>query len=204
MNRKTSFIFRLYILLCISIIPLFIIHLMSSNWLSTGMCLLTIFFMSIPFLLERKYKLVIPQGFLTVLILFFYASMFLGTANHFYIWFWWWDKMLHGSSGFIFAHMGFLLMIYLCPNLKEDTQHSRILAALFAFSFSVAAGGVWEIYEYTMDSIFGTFYQGVEIDDTMLDIILDALGSLVFAFVLYFVPYSKFNRLLNILSVMKK
>ncbi|MGI1659708.1 MAG: hypothetical protein ACRKFN_12065 [Desulfitobacterium sp.] len=204
MDRKKSFIFWLYILLCASIIPMFLVHFTSSNWLSTGMCLLTWLFMSIPFLLERKYKLLIPQGFLTVLILFFYASIFLGTANHFYMRFWWWDKMLHGSSGFIFAQMGFLLMMYLNPTHKQDSRHSNILAALFAFSFSVAAGGVWEIYEYTMDSIFGTLYQGVGIDDTMLDIILDALGALVFAFVLYFGPYSKFKRLLNILSVMKK
>ncbi|MEL1134294.1 hypothetical protein AAC978_03835 [Desulfitobacterium sp. THU1] len=160
--------------------------------------------MSIPFLLEKKYKLLIPQGFLTVLFLFFYASMFLGTANHFYIRFWWWDKMLHGSSGLIFAQMGLLLMMYLNPTLEQESRHNRILAALFAFSFSVAAGGVWEIYEYSMDSIFGTLYQGVGIDDTMLDIILDALGALFFAFVLYFGPYSKFKRLLNILSVMKK
>ncbi|EHL04360.1 hypothetical protein HMPREF0322_04870 [Desulfitobacterium hafniense DP7] len=186
MKRTRPLVFWLYILLCLTIVPMTFVHLARLNWLSTGMCLLTLLFMSIPFLLETKYKLTIPREFLTALILFLYASMFLGTANRMYDVFWWWDKMLHGASGFIFAQMGFLLLMFLDARQKQDSGRSRLLAALFAFSFSLAAGGVWEIYEYTMDCTFGTLYQGVGIHDTMTDIILDALGSLVFALLLYF------------------
>lgn len=193
MNRKQPLVFWLYILLCITIIPMTFIYLARLNWLSTGMCLLTLVFLSIPFILEAKYNLTIPRGFLTVLILFLYGSMFLGTANRLYDFLWWWDKMLHGASGFIFAHMGFLLFRVLDPTQKQDTRASRLLAALFAFSFSLAAGGVWEIYEYTMDCTFGTLYQGIGIHDTMRDIILDALGSLVFALFLFFQRERKFQ-----------
>lgn len=186
MKRTRPLVFWLYILLCLTIVPMTFVHLARLNWLSIGMCLLTLLFMSIPFLLETKYKLTIPRGFLTALILFLYASMFLGTANRMYDVFWWWDKMLHGASGFIFAQMGFLLLMFLDARQKQDSGRSRLLAALFAFSFSLAAGGVWEIYEYTMDCTFGTLYQGVGIHDTMTDIILDALGALIFALLLYF------------------
>ena len=168
-------------------------HLAGFNYLATGMCVLTILFMSIPFFLETKYLLTIPRSFLAVLIIFLYASVFLGTANRFYDVFWWWDKMLHGASGFIFAHMGFLIVMLLDPNQKQDTRSSRILGALFAFSFSLAAGGVWEIYEYSMDCTFGTRYQGDGIHDTMKDIILDALGALVFALLLYFQGKHRFQ-----------
>ncbi|AFM00421.1 hypothetical protein Desde_2037 [Desulfitobacterium dehalogenans ATCC 51507] len=193
MKRKKPFVFWLYILLCITIVPMTFFHLARLNWLSTGMCLLTLFFMTLPFSLETRYKLTIPRGFLTVLILFLYASIFLGTANRFYSVFWWWDKMLHGASGFIFAHMGFLLLMFLDPRQKQDSIMSRILAALFSFSFSLAAGGVWEIYEYTMDCTFGTLYQGIGIHDTMGDIILDALGALLFALLLYFQGNRRFQ-----------
>lgn len=186
MKRTRPLVFWLYILLCLTIVPVTFLHLARLNWLATGMCLLTLLFMSIPFLLETKYKLTIPREFLTALILFLYASMFLGTANRMYDVFWWWDKMLHGASGFIFAQMGFLLLLFLDPRQKQDSGRSRLLAALFASSFSLAAGGVWEIYEYIMDCTFGTLYQGVGIHDTMTDIILDALGALVFALLLYF------------------
>lgn len=186
MKRTRTLVFRLYILLCLTIVPMTFVHFARLNWLSAGMCLLTLLFMSIPFILEAKYKLTIPRGFLTVLILFLYASLFLGTANRMYDVFWWWDKMLHGASGFIFAQMGFLLLMFLDPRQKQDTVKSRFLSALFAFSFSLAAGGVWEIYEYTMDCTFGTLYQGVGVYDTMTDIILDASGALVFALLLYF------------------
>jgi len=50
-----------------------------------------------------------------------------------------------------------------------------------------------EIYEYTIDCNFGTRYQGVGIHDTMRDIILDALGALIFALLLYFQGKRKFQ-----------
>lgn len=197
MNQKRPLVFWLYIILSLTVVPMLFVHLANLKWLGAGMCVLTLIFMTIPFRLEAKYNLKIPRSFLTVLIIFLYASVFLGTGNRFYEVFWWWDKMLHGSSGYIFAHMGFLILMFLDPRQKQDTLPSRILAALFAFSFSLASGGVWEIYEFSMDHAFGTLYQGIGIDDTMWDVILDALGALVFALVLYFQGSRKFQPILR-------
>ena len=67
---------------------------------------------------------------------------------------------------------------------------SPVFIAVFAFCFALALGAVWEIYEFTMDSVFGTNMQKYMLDngtaligqaalqDTMKDIIVDAIGAL--------------------------
>ncbi|NMA70263.1 MAG: hypothetical protein GX958_12740 [Desulfitobacterium sp.] len=181
MKYRLNFSLWLFIILSLSIVPIIGVHLLTSRFFAVFMSLLAIFFMTIPFYLEKTFHLKFPQGFLIILLLFLYASVFLGTANDFYAYFWWWDKMLHGFSGFIFAYMGYLIHHYLDPNFSLNSLSRKVLAALFAFSFALAAGGVWEIYEYTIDSFFGTQYQGVGIHDTMQDIIMDTLGAVAFS-----------------------
>jgi uncharacterized membrane protein YjdF len=56
--------------------------------------------------------------------------------------------------------------------------------ALFAFLFAVTVGVIWEIFEFSMDSIFGMDMQktmlGDEsgLTDTMFDLIVDNVGAL--------------------------
>lgn len=193
MKNMKRFTFWLYILLSSSIILAGFKEIYQSNWASFGMSILTLVFMSLPFLIEKRFRLEFPRKFISALLLFFYAAMFLGTANHFFIRFWWWDKILHGFSGLIFANLGFLIAMFLNRSQKLNTELSRILVALFSFCFAVASGAVWEIYEYSMDKSFGFLYQGVGIDDTMTDIIFDTLGALIFALFLLFQGKGKFK-----------
>lgn len=189
------FTFRLYILLSVSIILAGFGEIYQSNWASFGMSMLTLIFMSLPFLIEKRLRLEFPRRLISVFLLFLYAAIFLGTANHFYVRFWWWDKMLHGFSGLIFANLGFLIAMYLHPSRKMDSRLSRSLVALFSFCFAVASGAIWEIYEYSMDKTFGFLYQGVGVDDTMTDIIFDTLGALIFALFLFFEKKGKLKGL---------
>jgi hypothetical protein len=43
----------------------------------------------------------------------------------------------------------------------------------------MALGAVWEIFEYGMDQIFGLNMQKSGLQDTMWDLIVDALGALL-------------------------
>ena len=63
---------------------------------------------------------------------------------------------------------------------------SPILIVIFGFSFAVAIGSIWEIFEFTMDSILGFNMQKSGLIDTMSDLIVDAIGAAVAAFVGYF------------------
>ena len=162
------------------------IALFNRNWEYVGMAVLTLIVMLLPSIIEKRFKLEIPDGFEIILILFIYAAIFLGSLHQFYFRFWWWDKMLHSLSGLIFGNIGFLIIRYLNSNNKMNIYLSPIFVALFTFCFAVAIGAIWEIFEYTMDRFFGFFMQRGSLDDTMIDIILDTLGALVFATLGYF------------------
>ena len=64
--------------------------------------------------------------------------------------------------------------------------------ALFALMFSVGLGAIWEIFEYSMDTIFGMDMQKEMLGDvsgltdTMWDLIVDTIGALIVALIGYF------------------
>lgn len=66
----------------------------------------------------------------------------------------WWDKLLHISGGVAFALVGAAIF------QKADGQRrNRILAAVFAFCFSVTLAAMWEFFEFGSDRLFGTDMQ---------------------------------------------
>lgn len=105
-----------------------------------------------------------------------------------------WDTFLHAFSGSVLAAFGFALVDLLNkPGVKGEL--SPFFVGLFAFSFALAVGALWEIYEYSFDHILGMNMQrflsadGVVLSgqealyDTMKDIIVDCIAALVTAFV---------------------
>jgi hypothetical protein len=58
-----------------------------------------------------------------------------------------------------------------------------VFVALFAFLFAVSVGALWEIFEFSMDRVFGTtmqkpmFQDPSGLTDTMWDLIVDTLGA---------------------------
>lgn len=50
---------------------------------------------------------------------------------------------------------------------------------MFAFLFCVGIGGMWEIIEYGLDNFLGTNMQVNSLDDTMIDLMLNALGGFI-------------------------
>ena len=57
---------------------------------------------------------------------------------------------------------------------------TRTAIIAFILTFTLAAGVVWEIYEFTCDQVFGTDLQHGNID-TMVDLIVDLIGALIVA-----------------------
>jgi uncharacterized membrane protein YjdF len=78
---------------------------------------------------------------------------------------------------------------------KINIKRSPIFVAFFSFCFAVAMGAIWEIYEYSMDKSLGLFMQRGSLDDTMIDIILDTVGALIFAILGYFKHKDKLRRM---------
>ncbi len=53
------------------------------------------------------------------------------------------------------------------------------MVSLFSVSFSLAAGAVWEIFEFLLDRTLGLNMQKSRLVDTMTDLIIDFTGACI-------------------------
>jgi uncharacterized membrane protein YjdF len=139
----------------------------------------------LPVLLERRFHVHIPPQFQLFAIAFVFGSLFLGEVHSYYTRFWWWDLVLHAMSGFLLGIVGFLL-VHLLNEAEEIGIHMKPgFVAFFAFLFALGMGVLWELFEFAMDTFFGTNMQKAMLGDpsgltdTMLDLLVDAAGALV-------------------------
>ena len=133
----------------------------------------------LPLLLGQRFQVKIPHEFESLAVVFVYMSLFLGEVQGYYARFWWWDIVLHTGSGFVSGILGFLLVYVL--NEKEDIEldlHPKYIA-FFAFIFAMGMGAGWEIFEFSMDLLFGMNMKKSRIVDTMWDLIVDGVGALI-------------------------
>lgn len=137
----------------------------------------------LPDFIEKKSIIHFPIEFEFVIILFIYASIFLGEVNKFYDIFWWWDIALHTISGLAIGFAGFMILFTLYN--KRKIESSAFIIAFFSFMFAIGIGTIWEIFEFSMDQIFKLNMQKSGLVDTMSDLIVDSIGALVTSFIGY-------------------
>lgn len=175
---------------------------------------LTLFLTHILAFLENKRVLRLPRVMMMALVVFIYASLFLGEAANFYERFWWWDDLLHTFSGLIFGIVGFLLVYVL--NARYELRISPLLIAVFSLTFAISIGVVWEIFEFTTDALLGTnmqkwnvdpntillgkSYQGLGLRDTISDLIVDTIGGMVAAVLAYYLYATNKQRTLRVMQ----
>lgn len=161
------------------------------QWLTAVLTVGIIGITMVPFFLAKFFGVFIPPEFVLLGIAFVFASLFLGEVHAYYSRFWWWDMALHSGSGFSLGIIGFLLVHVLNETEEIGVYMKPGFVAFFAFLFAVGIGVLWEIFEFSMDSIFGMNMQKEMLDDpsgltdTMLDLIVDTLGALVISILGY-------------------
>jgi len=143
---------------------------------------LTLILTYIPTVFKKNYK--IPLEFEVLIVLFIYATLFLGGVQKFYKTIWWWDSLLHLGSGIGLGFVGFIILYML--RQEKKLKADPFIIALFAFLFAVGIGAVWEIYEFSVDNIFGWNMQDSGLRDTMGDLIVDSIGALIASISGYF------------------
>ena len=176
--------FAVPFVLALSLVPAIVLSIFAGNWQSALLAGATMLFILVPFVLSNKLDIYIPRTFSFALAFFVYATLFLGEANRFYYDVWWWDIMLHSGSAFAFGLIG--LVVLLLTLSKKAIQANPFVLSLFAFSFAVMVGVLWEIFEFAGDQLFGMDMQKEGLMDTMWDLIVDTLGALVAAVIGYF------------------
>ncbi|NLI39141.1 MAG: hypothetical protein GX384_07355 [Clostridiaceae bacterium] len=168
-------------------------------------CILGLVVMMLPSVIERKWSIAIPNFMYVLYFIFLYCAIYLGEVRNFYYAIPYWDLILHAFSGAMLGALGFTIVIMLNHTKGINLHLSPFFAAVFAFCFALTIGAVWEIYEYIIDSTLGLNMQkymlkdgtpliGREaLNDTMEDIIVDAISALVMTIVGYiYVKKKKF------------
>ena len=189
-GRALKGIDKIKIIICIGLRAIVaigaVLSLIDSDWEKFALSLLVLFTLFLPSIIEKKFCVEYPNFFEVIIVAFLFCSIYLGSINSFYDMIWWWDLVLHALSGIIIAAIGFSLVDILNSNERLALKLSPIFVALFSFSFALALGTIWEIFEFAMDSIFGMNMQKSGLVDTMWDLIVDAVGALIFSVVTYY------------------
>lgn len=166
-------------------------HVKSDYVLMLLQCLLGLSVMSLPSFLKKHLSFELPNSMCIIYFLFLFCSIYLGDVQDFYYIIPHWDTILHCFSGVMLGALGFSLVKILNDSERVNIVMSAGFICLFAFCFALACGAVWEIYEFTADSVFGLNMQshrledgtqliGLEaVSDTMYDLIIDSIGALI-------------------------
>jgi uncharacterized membrane protein YjdF len=153
---------------------------------------------TIPGRVEKKFHVHIPSHMMIPFVIFLYCAIFLGEVRSYYYRFVGWDTVLHFFSAGMLATLAYSIVSILNRSDQVPVSLSPGFLALFAFCFAVAAGAIWEIYEFAGDSLLGMNMQkwrteaGVPLvgqaalADTMKDIIVDVLGAGIISLSGYF------------------
>lgn len=160
-------------------------------------CLVGIFAMLLPKFLHERISIRIPAGMMLLYAIFLYCSIYLGEVRSFYYHIPHWDTILHTFSGLMLGILGFSFITILNGTEKVPINLSPIFVVIFAFSFAVTLGVIWEFYEFFADGILGTNMQKFATEvgekmigraalmDTMKDLLVDSIGAFVAAVIGY-------------------
>lgn len=173
-------------------------HSDSDYLLMLMQCILGLITIHLPSILERKLRFELPSLLYTFYIIFLYCAIFLGEVRSFYYLVPQWDTVCHFCSSMMMGFFGLMVVTILNRDKHLSVSLSPFFVCLFAFCFSVTLGSIWEIYEFAADGLFsmnmqkftladGTVLVGhAALADTMKDIIVDVLGSLLASVIGYF------------------
>lgn len=146
-------------------------------WSLAFVSLATLLLSLAPLVVARWADIKVPPSFIAAIVLFVGGTVFLGEVYDFYGRFWWWDIMMHGGSAIGFGLIGFILVFMMFQG--DRFAAPPVAVAFFAFCFALSIGALWEIFEFSMDQLFGFNMQKSGLVDTMGDLIVDTLGALI-------------------------
>lgn len=166
-DNKGAFAF--YIVLRVLVLLTLIRNLMTGNYESAAICVLSLLLFLVPAFLQDVMDVSIPPVFRGIIFAFIFAAEILGEVNHYYARIPGWDTMLHTINGFLFAAVGFSL-VYLLNRGSKNINLSPFYLTLVAFCFSMTIGVLWEFFECSMDLAFNL--------DMQKDFIVQQFGTI--------------------------
>ncbi|GHU80924.1 membrane protein [Clostridia bacterium] len=128
-------------------------------------CLLGIGIVFLPSVLEKHWKLTITNRMYILFVLFLYCGIVLGEVRSFYYKIPHWDSFLHLFSGAMLGVVGFSVIDILNDSKSVRVHMTDKFVAVFSFCFALSLGTLWEIYEFTVDSVATLNMQKYALED---------------------------------------
>lgn len=150
------------------------------------------------YIIQKLFKIRINEVINLIYIIFIFMAHFLGVICELYNYIYWFDKFVHFLSGIVTAFVA----IYLLIKCKKDKNIFFDILVIISLTLAVAA--FWEIFEYLSSFYFHMDPQKVlstGVNDTMGDIIVAFLGSVLVSISYYF--ENKYNYKLLIKKFIK-
>lgn len=120
----------------------------------------------IPFLMRWIFKVDISLKISIGIEIFAFMGTFLGETCEFYYLIPFWDDILHFTSGFGVTYIAFCFFI---GYTKDTLNHkNEVLVTVLSIFLSLGIIPLWEIIEFTNDSLFGTNMQKIMPEDGVL------------------------------------
>ena len=175
----------------------FLFSLKGNAILMQVVSLIGLFVTFIPFIFQKYFGINIPARFEIITLLFVYGILFVSEVRSFYN-VWWWDILLNFFASVALGFIGLSIVFVLYRTKRLNTTPEVIAILTFCLAFSV--GALWEIFEYTLDTLFGSGLQQ-SLFDTMEDLMVNTIGVLfVSVFGYIFIKREKFVLISTLLS----
>lgn len=162
--------------------------------------------LTLPIVLRKRFMIQIPLMITVMCALFGFVAMVMGDGLNFYGKYSWWDSVLHLFSSCVLAFVGLWIITIIFEQQDQLVLNNKLFLSLYVLIFGLSCGAVWEVCEYAYDAFCGTNTQqfmatttasittvediplcGHEaLRDTMTDLILDLVGSLLISIYVFF------------------
>lgn len=179
----------------------------NASYSNMFLIVLTAVALVVPWIIEVKFKVDIPDILEFVVLAMIFIAVILGFLNDYYVNVKGFDKFTHSLSGVTISLIAFQTIVFLNRYEKIPLLMGPGITSIFSFVFSMTLLVVWEFYEFTIDTIRflndsettsnmqryqwineSTFFpQGYGLYDTMIDLLVGAAGALIVAIVGYYI-----------------
>ena len=146
------------------------------------------------YIIEKIFKIKINEYIKFIYILFIFMAHFVGVTLEVYNHVYWFDKFTHFVSVIATSLLAILIL------LKEKNNNKLLFNVLFILSFSMLIASSWEVFEFLASYYFKVDPQRVAltgVTDTMGDIIVALLGSILVSISYYFEHKENYNLIIR-------
>lgn len=174
-EHRSSFI--IYTILRALVIGVLIFTVVTENYESAFLCLLTLVLLIVPSFLQVALRIELPTMLEITMLIFIFAAEILGEILNFYSIFPFWDTVLHTLNGFLAAAIGLSLVRLLNKSDRLLIYLSPLFTSIVAFCFSMTIGVFWEFFEFSMDRFLGFDMQKDTVIHTISSVMLNPTGE---------------------------